>query len=58
VTDEGGMTVQSFEYDEFGNVLGKVSNTDVDYLRLFTGREYEEELGLYYYRARFYDPLK
>ena len=24
--------------------------------RLFTGREYNAETGLYYYRARFYDP--
>jgi len=24
---------------------------------LFTGREYEKDLNLYYYRARFYDPV-
>ncbi len=25
--------------------------------RLYTGREYEKEINLYYYRARFYDPV-
>lgn len=35
------------------SVVGSLYDND----RLFTGREYDRESGLYYYRARYYDPV-
>ncbi len=54
LTDEAGNLVASYRYDPWGNLLsssGSVANP----LR-FTAREYDEESGLYFYRARYYDP--
>ena len=64
VTDEHSDIVERVGYGPFGTPQFK----DEDYLDLsnnrsamgnrflFTGREWEEEIGLYYYRARFYSP--
>jgi len=41
-------------YDSFGNVIFEKDPT-VETRYQFTGREFDEETGLYYYRARFYD---
>ena len=45
--------VERYEYDVFGepNRVGDVNNP-----YLFTGRRYDTETGLYYYRARYYSP--
>jgi RHS repeat-associated protein len=53
LTDINENKVASYNYDVFGNILeetGSVFNT-----YKFTGREYDEKTGIYYYRARFYD---
>src|SRR5262249_6041282 len=56
VTDgAGSAVVNHIEYSSFGQVLSE-SNAAAGDRFLYTGREYEAELGLYYYRARFYDP--
>ena len=39
----------------FGNVLEQTSLL-IDSRYLFTGRELDDETGLYYYRSRYYDP--
>ena len=39
----------------FGNLLLETNAAASDRFK-FTGREFQSELGLYYYRARFYDP--
>jgi RHS repeat-associated protein len=54
ITDAAGDVVQRYEYDSFGNI---VSLLDPDFIQPFTytGREYDPESGLYYYRARYYD---
>jgi RHS repeat-associated protein len=46
--------VQRYEYDAFGNI---VSMLDPDFIQpyTYTGREYDPESGLYFYRARYYD---
>ncbi len=45
-----------FNYDSFGNNAGP-NYTNLDNLRFqYTGRENDSETGLYYYRARYYDP--
>lgn len=48
--------VQEYRYSAFGEVLDQ---TGIGVLNpfLFTAREWEPEVGLHYYRARFYDPV-
>ncbi len=41
-------------YTVFGTIEGQTSSTDTP-LHAFTGREWDAEAGLYYYRARWYD---
>ncbi|UCE65571.1 MAG: RHS repeat-associated core domain-containing protein [Candidatus Zixiibacteriota bacterium] len=48
--------MKKLTYDSFGNIVadsGSVIADDVTY----TGREHESALGIYFYRARYYDPL-
>jgi RHS repeat-associated protein len=54
LTNASGNTVQVYEYD----VYGRVGATDARHPNriMFTGREYDKETGLYYYRARYYNP--
>ncbi|EKD44331.1 MAG: YD repeat protein, partial [uncultured bacterium (gcode 4)] len=63
ITDQSGKLAEEYKYDEFGKAYtraGKSDNwkvlkkSDVGNTRLFTGREYDKEIGLYYYRARYY----
>ncbi len=55
MVDGAGAVVQSYEYDSFGNLLS-VLDPSYDQPFTYTGREWDEEAGLYYYRARYYDP--
>jgi len=54
LSDEDGNTVQSYEY----TVYGQVAAEDVNHPNpiTFTGRWFDRETGLYYYRARYYNP--
>jgi RHS repeat-associated protein len=54
VVDSQGNVLNHISYDSFGNVTGE-SNPDVDFRFGYTGREFDEETGQYYYRARYYD---
>ncbi|MDD3144704.1 MAG: RHS repeat-associated core domain-containing protein, partial [Candidatus Gracilibacteria bacterium] len=65
ITDEFGNILEEYEYDVFGKPYsidqetGKVTNlkqSSIGNTRLFTGREYERGLKLYYNRARYYNP--
>jgi RHS repeat-associated protein len=51
LTDAAGNVVDQLAYDSFGNSTGS-GRTRYSY----TGRELDSDTGLYYYRARFYDP--
>jgi RHS repeat-associated protein len=53
ITNTAADVVDSFSYDAFG-----VPNNDsiTENLRLFAGRSFEPKSGLYFYRARYYDP--
>jgi len=51
----GTAVINHIEYSAFGKVLSQTNASAGDRF-LFTGREYEVAIGLYYYRARFYDP--
>ena len=50
-----GNVNDQFTYDAFGKTQSLSSGT-VNRFR-FTGRE-DDEIGLYYYRARYYDPIR
>jgi len=63
ITDKDGKIVEEYKYDAFGKAYirdGKSNNwrefkeSKIGNVRLFTGREYDKEIGLYYYRARYY----
>ena len=55
VIDSDGNVLNHISYDSFGNVMAE-SNPEVDFRFGYTGREIDDETGLYYYRARYYDP--
>lgn len=56
VVDEGGTVVAAFDYLPFGDLMGTAyGNPEIISYR-YTGQEFDGELGLYNYRARFYDP--
>ncbi len=54
LTDPSGSPVASYTYDSFGNVTASTST--VGNRLLYTGRENVPKAGLYYFRARYYDP--
>jgi RHS repeat-associated protein len=52
LTDAAGTIVKAYRYDSFGrssDLTGFVNSYS------FTGREFDSEAGLYYYRSRYYD---
>lgn len=64
IQDHSGAKVQSYEYSSFGkvnfvrNAIGQdvTSNPQIKTPFMFAGREYEQETGMYFNRARYYDP--
>ncbi len=60
VTDADGNPFNATSYTAFGNAVPTsftvVGPVDFASSYGFTGREYDSETGLYYYRARYYDP--
>ena len=54
ITDSAKNLVQSYGYESFGMVH---PSTDFRNSYTYTGREWDKEAGLYYYRARYYDPV-
>jgi RHS repeat-associated protein len=71
LTDPGGSVVERYSYDAYGEVTvldpsynplplnaWGAPHSAVGNSRLFTGRELDEEAGLYYYRTRGYDAVK
>ena len=55
LTDSAGMTAKSYAYDAYGNTLESPGTLEQPYT--YTGREFDAESGLLYYRARYYDPV-
>lgn len=55
LTDGAGTVKASYVYDAWGNLTGGNAGGLENPYR-YTGREYDSESGLYYYRARYYDP--
>ncbi len=54
LTDGGGNLVAQYEYDAWGNLLDESGTVENPFR--YTGREWDAEVGLYYNRARYYDP--
>ena len=55
MTDDSGNEVSRVQYSPYGSIIESTGATPTD--RLFTGQRFESGIGLYDYRARFYDPL-
>lgn len=54
IVDETGDAMANYQYDEFG--IMTASDASIANDLTYTGREYDVESGLYYYRKRHYDP--
>lgn len=55
ITDASRNVVQRYSYDSFGKLTAQNSFKNS---YTFTGREYDPQTGLYFYRARYYDPVE
>jgi RHS repeat-associated protein len=56
ITDSSGNEVTRLVYLPFGELSRPNSSGTDTVTSKFTGQEYDEEMGLYYYGARYYDP--
>ncbi|MEK4516727.1 RHS repeat-associated core domain-containing protein [Paenibacillus sp. FSL H8-0122] len=54
IVDTNGTVVNNYTYDEWGNITSQDEKTSNSFK--YTGEVYDEETGLYYLRARYYDP--
>jgi RHS repeat-associated protein len=54
LTSSAGAVTDTYEYDAFGNSFTKQGTTPNNYL--YRGEQYDSDLGLYYLRARYYNP--
>lgn len=54
LTNGSGALAETYTFDSFGNTTNSSGN--VANLFRYTGRDFDSETGLYYYRARYYDP--
>jgi RHS repeat-associated protein len=55
LTNASGAITDKYDYDAFGNLLNKTGSIPNNYL--YRGEQYDSDLGLYYLRARYFDPL-
>ncbi|MEO8159926.1 MAG: RHS repeat-associated core domain-containing protein [Arenimonas sp.] len=53
-TDAAGQLTDGFEYDAFGNDLGRSGSSDIDHR--YRGEQVDPNTGYYNLRARWYDP--
>ena len=56
ITNLDGEVVQHIEYVPFGEVFIEERNNTWNTPYLFNAKELDEETGMYYYGARYYDP--
>ncbi|HEX9724518.1 MAG TPA: RHS repeat-associated core domain-containing protein [Vicinamibacteria bacterium] len=52
MTNAAGTVTHEYRYDAYGRI--EIGSMQGGYS--FTGREWDPETGIYYYRARYYDP--
>ena len=53
LTNAAGAATQTYTYDSFGNLLASTGSVGNPFR--YTGREFDPETGLYFYRARYFD---
>ena len=56
LTDRSGSLVQHYEYATFGNTSYSANSSAFPISNRYTGQIADDETGLYYYGARYYDP--
>ncbi len=56
ITYKRGDVIQRFEYAAYGRESFAL-NPNLSWDPAFTGQQYDIETGLYYYRARYYNPI-
>jgi RHS repeat-associated protein len=54
LSNSSGANAQTYTYDSFGNLTASTGSLTNRYR--YTGREFDTETSLYYYRARYFDP--
>ncbi|WP_446681764.1 RHS repeat domain-containing protein [Cohnella nanjingensis] len=54
ITDAAGTAINTYDYDIWGNVLSSSEGMSNSFK--YSGEVYDDESGLYYLRARYYDP--
>jgi RHS repeat-associated protein len=55
LTNAAGAVTDSYDYDAFGNKINSTGTTPNNFL--YRGEQFDSDLGLYYLRARYYNPL-
>ena len=55
LTDATGTVTDTYDYDAWGNTVNTTGSTPNVYL--YRGEQYDSDLGLYYLRARYFNPL-
>jgi RHS repeat-associated protein len=55
LTDQTGAVTDTYDYDAWGNVVNSTGPTPNNYL--YRGEQYDPDLGLYYLRARYFNPV-
>ena len=53
LTDSSGQVTDTYDYDAYGNLTASSGSTSNSYL--YSGERFDQDLGLYYLRARHYD---
>ena len=56
ITNLDGEVMQHIEYVPFGEVFIEERNNTWNTPYLFNAKEFDEETGMYYYGARYYEP--
>lgn len=54
LTSSTGTLANTYTYDSFGNLANSTGTLRNPFQ--YAGREFDQETGIYYYRARYYDP--
>ena len=55
IADMSGTVTDTYDYDAWGNVVGQTGSTPN--VMLYRGEQYDPDLGFYYLRARYMNPL-